>query len=236
LSQGKKHDKNGGKQMSEVPVEVVVAAFQDEKAADEALRKLKSLKREQLIGIQNAAVLRKDEQGKIHIQETAELGQGKSAVLGGVTGAAIGLLAGPALIVPAAVGALVGGLVSKARDVGFSNARLETLGSGLKPGSSAIVAVIEHKWVSQIENQLAEMDADLVTAALAADVATQLEAGHDVAYDALTSQEGLAVSRVAGGEDLVEGQSVVLTEDAALGTRFLATEDGFAVEHIIETD
>src|SRR5262245_40875824 len=102
--------------MSDVPVQLIIAAFQDEDSAKEALKALKRLKKEKLIGIQNAAVLRKDEKGKIHIKETADMGGGKGSVLGGVAGAAIGIIAGPALIVPAAVGALVGGLSAKLRD------------------------------------------------------------------------------------------------------------------------
>lgn len=63
--------------MSEVPVQLIVAAFPDEKTAGEALKALKQARREKLIGIQNAAVLRKDEKGKLHIQETADMGAGK---------------------------------------------------------------------------------------------------------------------------------------------------------------
>jgi uncharacterized membrane protein len=222
--------------MSDVPVQLVVAAFQDEKAADEALKELKTLKRERLIGIENAAVIRKDENGKLHIRETADMGGGKGAVLGGVAGAAIGLIAGPALLVPAAVGALVGGLTAKLRDSGFSDERLETLGEGLTPGSSAIVAVIEHKWVAEVQKELEEAGADLVTAELQADIASQLEAGHEVAYSALATQEGFAVSREAGGEDEVEGATVVVTDDAVVSEQYVATEDGFAVRRTTATD
>jgi len=222
--------------MSDVPVQLIVAAFQDEKSADMALKELKQARREKLIGIQNAAVIRKDEKGKLHIKETADMGGGKGAALGGVTGAAIGLLAGPALWVPAAVGALVGGLAAKLRDSGFSDERLKTIGDSLEPGSSAIIAVVEHKWVAQVEKELAEAGADMFTQALSADIADQLEAGHEVAYSALSSQEGYAVSRVAGGEDQVEGSSLVVDESGAYGSRFLATADGFAVEQITATE
>ena len=218
--------------MSDVPVQVIVAAFQEEGAAKEALKALKQLKREKLIGIQNAAVLRKDAKGKIHIKETADMGGGKGSVIGGVAGAAIGLIAGPALVVPAAVGALVGGLTAKLRDTGFSNKRLETVAEGLQPGTSAIIAVVEHKWVAQLEKEMADMGADLITAALQADIATQLEAGHDVAYNVLATQQGLAASRVAGDESGVEGSSVVISDDAVEGSRFVATADGFVVEQI----
>jgi uncharacterized membrane protein len=222
--------------MTDVPVQLIVAAFQDEKMADQALKELKQAKRERLIGIQNAAVLRKDEKGKLHIKETADMGGGRGAALGGVAGAAIGLLAGPALVVPAAVGALVGGLAAKLRDSGFSDERLKKVGDSLEPGTSAIIAIVEHKWVAQVEKELEEAGADMFTEALGADIAGQLEAGHEVAYSALATQEGYAVSRVAGGEDEVEGSRLVVDETGAYGSRFIATEDGFAVEQMTATD
>lgn len=216
--------------MSDIPIQVIVAAFQDEKSASEALKVLKQARKEKLIGIQNAAVLRKDEKGKLHISETADMGGGKGAALGGVAGAAIGLIAGPALLVPAAVGALVGGLTAKLRDSGFSDTRLKTLGENLKPGSSAIVAVVEHKWVAEVEKAMAEAGAEAVTAALGADIASQLEAGHEVAYSAISSEQGFSASRVAAGEDSLEASKIVVDDSGAYGGRFFATKEGFLVE------
>lgn len=218
--------------MSDVPVQLIVAAFQDEKAASEALKMLKEARREKLIGIQNAAVLRKDAKGKLHIAETADMSGGKGAALGGVTGAAIGLIAGPLLVVPAAVGALVGGLTAKLRDTGFSDERLKTLGENLKPGSSAIVAVVEHRWVAEVEKALAEEGAEELTAALGADIANQLEAGHQVAYSAISSEHGFSMERMAGGEDSAEGSKLVVDDSGVYGGRFFATKDGFVVEGI----
>lgn len=95
--------------MSDVPVQVIVAAFQDEEAAKGVLKALKQARKEGLIKIENAAVLRKDEKGKLHIKETHDMGGGKGAALGGVGGAAIGLVAGAALAALVVVGALVAG-------------------------------------------------------------------------------------------------------------------------------
>jgi len=222
--------------MSDVPVQLIVAAFKDEKAAKEALKALKEAKKQGLIKIENAAVLRKDEKGKLHIKETEDMGGGKGAVFGGVAGAAIGLIAGPALVVPAAVGALVGGLTAKLRDTGFSNQRLETLGESLQPESSAIVAVVEHTWVDTVEEALAEAEADVVTAEIKADIASQLEAGHEVAYSVLSSQDGLLAGRMAGGEDEVEGGMLAVDESGAYGGRFVATDKGFVVEEMAVTE
>ena len=222
--------------MSDVPIQLIVAAFKDEKAAKQALKALKQAQKEKLIKIENAAVLRKDEKGKLHIRETADMGGKKGATLGGVAGAVVGLIAGPALLVPAAVGALVGGLSAKLRDSGFSDKRLEPLGAGLKPGTSAIIAVVEHTWVTQVEDLMAEAEADVLTASISADISQQLEAGHEVAYTALSSQEGFATSRVAAGEDMIEGSQMVVDDSGMYGGRFVATKDGFAVVAMEATD
>ena len=222
--------------MSDVPVQIIVAAFNDEKGADEALKELKEAKKQKLIKIQDAAILRKDEKGKIHIKETADMGGGKGAVLGGVAGGVLGLIFGPALVVPAAVGALVGGLAAKLHDAGFSNERLQQVSESLKPGSSAIIAVVEHTWVKEVEKALAEEGANVVTEQLSADIADQLEAGHDVAYTAIATKDGLAVARKAGDEEYQEGGAVVIGEDEAVGAQYVATPDGFAVHAVDATD
>jgi uncharacterized membrane protein len=222
--------------MSDVPVQVIIAAFNDEQGADEALKALKQVKKEKMIKIEDAAVLRKDEKGKIHIKETADMGGGKGAVLGGVAGGVLGLVFGPALVVPAAVGALVGGLAAKLHDAGFSNERLQQVSEGLKPGSSAIIAVVEHTWVKEVEKALAEQNADIATEALSADIADQLEAGHDVAYTALATQDGVALARSAGDENYQEGGAVVVGEDEAVGAQYVATPDGFAIQAVDATE
>ena len=159
---------------NDVPVQVIVAAFNDEQGAENALRKLKEAKKEKLIGIQDAAMLRRDAGGKLHIKETTDMRGGKGAVIGGVVGAVAGLLAGP-LVLATAAGALIGGLAAKLRDSGFPDERLKMLGKALTPGTSALIAVIEHKWVEEYEQALAEYGADVVTEAVKADVAAQLE-------------------------------------------------------------
>ncbi len=222
--------------MSDVPVQLIVAAFQNEDEAKEALKALKQAKKEGLIKIDDAAVLRKDEKGKIHIKETHDMGGGKGAVLGGVGGAMVGLIAGAALAGPAVVGTLIGGLVAKLRDSGFSNERLETLGESLEPGTSAIVAVVEHEWMAKVEEALAETEVDLITAEISADIAEQLEAGHKIAYSAISSEEGFAVDRIAVGDDVVEGASLVVDDTEVYESQFIATPEGFAVELVVATE
>jgi uncharacterized membrane protein len=222
--------------MSEVPIQVIVAAFQDEKGADNALSELKAAKWQGLIGIQNAAVLRRDEKNRLHVKETGDWGGGKGAVAGGAIGAFAGILLGPGALVAGAAGALIGGLAAKLRDSGFSDERLKKLGEGLKPGTSAIIAVIEHKWVDELEKEMAEAGADVFTEEISADIATQLDAGREVAYTALSTTDAFAAGRVAAGEDEVEAGGLVITDEGLIAGNYVATEEGIAGERLVATD
>jgi uncharacterized membrane protein len=211
--------------MSDVPVQVVIAAFNDEKAADQVLYDLKTAKWAGLIGIQNAAVLRRDQKSKLHIKETGDWGGGKGAAAGAVLGGFVGLLAGPVGWL-GLTGAVIGGLAAKLRDSGFSDERLKTMGEALQPGTSAIVAVIEHRWVAELEKQMGEAGADVFTEEISADIAGQLEAGREVAYTALSTQDAFAAQRTVAGEDYADVSGFVLTEEGLVATEAVATEEG----------
>ena len=194
--------------MSNVPMQIIVAAFQEEEAADEALRNLKEAKKEKLISIDNAAVIRKDDDGKLHIKETADMGGGKGAGVGVLVGGAIGLIGGPlGVALGGALGAAVGGVTAKLYDGGFKDDRLREIGNSLTPGTSAIVAVIEHRWVADLERDLAEEGANVMTAALADEIAEQLQKGGEVSFTAVSRDEGFAAGTVstAGGEAEISG-------------------------------
>jgi uncharacterized membrane protein len=201
--------------MTEVPLQIIIAAFQEEDAADQALKTLKEAKKEKLISIDNAAVIRKDDDGKLHIKETADMGGGKGAGVGALVGGAIGLLAGPlGVAAGSALGAAVGGITAKLYDGGFKDDRLRQIGTSLEPGTSAIIAVIEHRWVADLERELAEEGADVTTAALAADIAEQLQKGGEVSYTAVSGEEGFAAGRIA------------TTDDETVVSGFIATDEG----------
>lgn len=203
--------------MADVPVRVLVAAFQDENGASNQLTKLKELQKQGVIQIEDAAVLHKDSNGKLHIKETADMGGGKGAVIGGVIGGVIGIIAGPpGVALGAAAGAAVGGLAAKMVDAGFPDERLREIGEGLKPNSSAIVAVVAEVWVLEAERQMREAGAKTITAALSADIAKQLGEGKEVAYEAVAAGDAVGVTRVAAGGDTAEISNVTATPDAVV--------------------
>jgi uncharacterized membrane protein len=160
------------------PVELVVAAFNSENKAAEVLKQLRELEKQEIIDLVNAAVMIKDDNGKVSIKETQDVSGGKGAAFGAVVGGVIGLLGGPlGVAVGAAVGAAAGGITANKIDMGFPDDTLKELSESLKPGTSAIVALIQHQWVDRVVEELEKQQAALVRQAIKEEITAQLEGG-----------------------------------------------------------
>lgn len=199
--------------MSSVPVQVIVAAFATPDGAGNVMAALTQAKKEWLIGIQDMAIVVKDADGKLKITNSKHRST-RGFITGGVIGALIGLLAGPVGLVALAGGA-IGALAGKLRGAPLKAEMLD-LGTALVPNSSAIVALIEHIWVAEMEAALAAEGARVVHDELKADIAAQLNAGGNVVYSAVESDNGAAVTRTAGSADKASAGAVVATADAVL--------------------
>jgi uncharacterized membrane protein len=86
----------------------------------------------------------------------------------------IGLITGP-IGWAAAVGGAVGALGARLRDSGFPDDRLRRIGEALTPGTSALIAIVEHRWVQKLEEDVRAAGAEYATEAVRAEVAAQLE-------------------------------------------------------------
>jgi hypothetical protein len=67
-------------------------------------------------------------------------------------------------------------------------------------------------------------------------LAAQLEAGKDVAYTALATNEGVAVAGVTSDDVSSAGDAVVLDSDEAMGVDYVLTEDGVVVHSVDLTE
>jgi len=207
---------------SDVPVQVIVAAFPELNGASTALRELMRGTQERLITIEDTAVITKDDDGTVKIKETADMGGGRGATIGAIAGGVLGLLTGP-VGWAALGGGVIGGLAAKLRDSGFPDARLRQLGEQLPPKSSALIAVIEHRWVADVERALAQQGADVLRHALHADLARQLTAGGDVAYTVVATGDAVYAGSVGGERTLPADAAPSSTPSAASQ---LAAEQG----------
>jgi uncharacterized membrane protein len=142
---------------SAAPQSLVYAVYDSEAGAKDAYNAMKQTQKEGVIHIDSFAVISKDTKGKVHVQST----QKRSALAGSVIGALVGALGGPA---GAAVGATAGGGIGflTGETVGIPREDINAIKASLTPGSSALVAVVDERWVSDLERSLHEAQAKQV--------------------------------------------------------------------------
>jgi uncharacterized membrane protein len=185
--------------VSDNPVQLLVAGFQGTDTAKAKFSELKAFKKETgAIRILDAAWLWKDDNGKLKIRETRDMSTGRGMAMGGVLGGVVGVLTGGVGLAVAAGGGAIGGLISKFRDSGFDNARLELAGSQLPAGSSMLIVAVEHTWVGDIENILQQAGADITTLAVSGAIAAELEAGNDAFVTVTADSEAVYVGAGTG--------------------------------------
>lgn len=190
--------------MDESPYELILAVFEDESQASDAFQALKSAEKEKLIDLENVVVIHKEDEGKIHVKETAESISGEAG-LGAIIGGALGILAGPVgMVLFATTGAVLGGLSAKLDDVGFDDSRLKRLGEALQPGKSAVLAVIENKAKNEIVSKLESLGAEVATESLPKDIGEEIEKGSGWAYQVASAEADEAAAELGLKESEVQ--------------------------------
>ena len=153
-------------------VEILVAAFENEAAADAAYNQLKRGANSSWLADVAIVV---NEGNKVKFKESKDMGGGKGAVVGGAIGAITGLLFPPAIPLFTAAGAAIGGLTAKLHDANLPSETLRKLGEQLTPGSAAIVAIVDETLVAQATDALNRLNAKVSTVGLDAETAARLQ-------------------------------------------------------------
>jgi uncharacterized membrane protein len=123
---------------------LVAIAFDDPLLAQEGLLAAMRLVKRGHLSLEDAAIIGKEEGGRLRIQETRDTRPGQGAASGGWLGALAGLLVGgPALLVGAALGAAAGGIFAKLRDIGIQDEQMQQLGDELGEGDAALLLLVE---------------------------------------------------------------------------------------------
>ena len=112
----------------------------DDAKAD--LTELKQLHREHVVGTFDAAVLTKDEKGKIKVVEKIEKPTQHGGWAGLAVGAAVGLIFPPSLLVSGLAGAGAGALIGYLEG-GMSRSDLKEIGEMLDESEAALIVVGE---------------------------------------------------------------------------------------------
>ncbi|HSD83370.1 MAG TPA: DUF1269 domain-containing protein [Anaerolineae bacterium] len=145
---------------------IVIATFEDERTARDALQVLTETHHAERLTFKAYALVRRDKEKKLHVEETGDPGGVLGAVSGGALGVALGILAGP-IGLAALTGAVVGGLALRLRDSGVKNDEIRAAGEGLKPDMAALVVLAEEGSEDLIAEKLTLNGGTVVRAALA---------------------------------------------------------------------
>ncbi|MEX1103181.1 MAG: DUF1269 domain-containing protein, partial [Dehalococcoidia bacterium] len=129
-----------------------VATYPDAGSASADFRSLKDAQ-DRDMRIDRAIVINRASDGKVEVSESSTGDAGRGAMIGGGAGLVLGLFA-PPLLLATAVGAglgAVGGELKKKHDERKLGLELEEY---VPPGSSAIVAIIDDKYLDRVERAL----------------------------------------------------------------------------------
>ena len=213
-------------------VGMFVAAFVDELAAEDALKRMKEAKKSGEFYFDDAAVLRSDAKGKVHIKETGDMSTGKGAGIGALIGGVIGLLGGPVGVI---AGGAVGALAAHG-DAGFDNKSLKEIGAALVPGSSAVVVTTSKKFVEEVRKQEEKGETLARAKDIASDIREHLQARQDVLYSLVITEAGVAASQVVSSPSELAVFGIVASESGVVAGQAVATGEGAAYEVVAATD
>lgn len=132
--------------------ELVALAFETEDGAERMRDRLIGMQREHLITLQDAAVVKRNADGKVKVKQASSL-VGAGALGGGFWGMLIGLL----FFAPwlgLAVGAVTGALAGKFSDIGVDDNFIREVGNTIRPGNSALFLLISDVTPDRVLDEL----------------------------------------------------------------------------------
>ena len=136
------------------PETLIYAVYDGQDRASEVFKTMKSAQDATGERIESYAVVSRDLDGTVHVRDQRKRDAGVGAVVGGV----VGLVGGPAVAALAAgAGGLVGYLTGDA--VGIPLEKVESMKASLTPDSSALVVVLDDRWVKDAEKNMQQAQA-----------------------------------------------------------------------------
>jgi uncharacterized membrane protein len=223
-------------QQQDIPgVGFFVAAFTDENLGDKALAELKEAKSKKEFYFEDAAVIRQDAEGKVTYYETGDMGGGKGAGIGALVGGVLGILGGPGgIALGAGVGAAIGG-VAASGDRGFTDKNLNTVGTALTPGTSAILIITSHDFLTKVHQEVPVEDIHTAVGNLSSEISAQLAANKNVAVGLLLAENGLGFTEIVADEGSAEVVEALVTGEGFVAGTAVITDEGTAYKVVAAT-
>jgi uncharacterized membrane protein len=122
---------------------ILVITFDDEDQGLSVLRSLKGLANQDMLTLDDAAVITKDSKGKVQVKNMVEKNVKVGAVAGGMIGLALASFLFP--IAGIAIGAAGGAALGKTLGDGVDRQFIKDVTESLTPGSSAILFLVSRE-------------------------------------------------------------------------------------------
>ncbi|NJO55186.1 MAG: DUF1269 domain-containing protein [Rhodospirillales bacterium] len=155
--------------------DLVVIAFDGRDAADRVLNDLRGMQREYLVDLEDAVVVTRDEQGKLHLKQSVNL-VGMGAMSGGTWGALWGVLVGVLFMNPvigllagAAAGAGAGALAGALSDYGIDDKFIKQVGETVCSDSSALFVLLKKVTFDKVLPELEKFQGTVLRTSLTAE-------------------------------------------------------------------
>jgi uncharacterized membrane protein len=162
---------------------VIAVSFPEEAYAYQALARLKELASQDSIGVRGAAVVAREQDGKITIKDEIGGDGSEDTVGGGLLGLLVGVLGGPlGVLLGGATGLLVGSLFDGDDD---DNTRsvLADISKSIRVGPSGLLAEVSEPAPEAVDAVMAHLNGTVVRRS-AADVELEVAAAEDAQREA----------------------------------------------------
>jgi uncharacterized membrane protein len=143
-------------------LDLMAAVYAAPERAETILNMLQAMHRATNITLADAAMVTRDQDGKLQIKETREVTAGKGAKRGALAAGVFGLIFPPSLIASAIVGGAAGGVWGKLRDTGIKTGDMKEIADALEPGQAMVFALSEPASVPEIERAMEGWNGRLV--------------------------------------------------------------------------
>jgi uncharacterized membrane protein len=141
------------------PLDIVAAAYPDREHADTILNMLQQMHRASTITLADAALITKDQQGKIKVEETREVTTRKGARRGALIAGCLGIIYPPSLIASVLVGGGIGAFLGKLRDTGIKSRDMKEIAGSMTPGELVVITLSEPQSTPAIARAMQGWDA-----------------------------------------------------------------------------
>jgi uncharacterized membrane protein len=164
--------------------DLIVVGFKDEFKADEVVNELRRLQSEYLVDLEDAAIVIRNQEGKVKIKQAQEL-----VAAGAISGSYWGVLLSVLFFNPifALVGAAAGALSGALSDIGIDDNFMRDLGSTIEPGTSAIFVLVRKSTPDRVLADLSKFEGKVLRTSLSKEDEAKLQAALSKGEPVLTA-------------------------------------------------